>query len=63
MAIPALSEKLPKWHFLTHACNSKKNWVKLLLLKCFKTTTNRLNPKHVSGSVHVLLKVDTVGIR
>jgi hypothetical protein len=26
MAIPALSEKLPKWHFLTHAYNSKKFW-------------------------------------
>ena len=23
MAIPAFSEKLPKWHFLTDACNSK----------------------------------------
>ena len=27
MAIPALSEKLPKWHFLTHACNSIFNFL------------------------------------
>ena len=32
MAIPALSEKLPKWHFLTPAWNSKKFWAKCLLL-------------------------------
>ena len=53
---PALSEKLPKWHFLTHACNSKIFLGKLLLLKCFENATKWLYPKNVSGSVQVLLK-------
>jgi hypothetical protein len=39
MAISALSEKLPKWHFLTHACNLKNFGAKLLLLKCFEGAT------------------------
>ena len=60
-AIPALSEKLPKWHFLIHACNSNIFWAKLLLLKCFESATKWLYPKNVSGSVQVLkqrIKVD-----
>ena len=51
----------PSQHFLTHACNSKKFWAKLLLLKCFVSATKCLYPKHVSGSVQVLkqwIKVD-----
>ena len=48
---PALSEKLPKLHFLTHASNSKKMGAKLLLLKCFESCTKWHYPKHVSGSV------------
>ena len=29
----SLSEKLPKWHFLTHAWKSKKIWAKCIHLK------------------------------
>ena len=54
MDIPALFEKLPKWHFSTHAFNSEIFWAKLLLLKCFESATKWLDPKNVSGSVYVL---------
>ena len=50
-----IAEKLPKWHFLTHACNSKIFGAKLLLLKCFESATKRLYPKNISGSVQVLI--------
>jgi hypothetical protein len=36
MAIPALSEKLPKWHFLAHVYNSNIFWAKLFLLSALK---------------------------
>ena len=36
----------------------KKNWVKLILLKCFESATKWLYPKHVSGSVQVLKTAD-----
>jgi hypothetical protein len=61
MAIPALSEKLPNWHFFTHAFNSKIVWAKLHLLKCFESATKCLYPKHVSGSVQVLKTADKSG--
>ena len=60
-AIPALSEKLPKWHFLIHACNSNFFCAKLLLLKCFESATKWLYPKNVSGSVQVLKTLDKSG--
>jgi hypothetical protein len=52
---------LPKWHFLTHACNSNFFWAKLLLLKCFESAIKRLYPKNASGSIQALkqqIKID-----
>ena len=34
-AIPALSEKLPKWHFLIRAWNLNFFWAKWLHLRCY----------------------------
>ena len=53
----SLSEKLTKWHFLTHAWKSNFFWAKFLLLKCFERATKWLYPKHVSSSVQVLKTV------
>ena len=52
-----LKFELPKWHFLTYACNSKIFGAKLLLLKCFKSATKQSYPKTVSSSVQVLHKI------
>ena len=49
-----LKFELPKWHFLTYACNSKTFGAKSLLLKCFKRAAKWLYAKIVSGSVQML---------
>ena len=56
---PFFSEKLSKWHFLTHAWNSNLFFLaKLLLLKCCESVIYSFYPKYVSGSVQVIKKVD-----
>ena len=63
MAIPALCEKLPEWHFLTHTCNSKKFWAKLctsfeVLWKCHQVT---LFKKCLSPSAKIADKSGKIG--
>ena len=40
-AIPALSENLPKWHFLIRAWNLKIFWAKWLHLRCHSLTFSK----------------------
>ena len=39
--IPSPSEKIPKWHFLTHAYNPKNFWAKILFWKCHQVTSSK----------------------
>ena len=58
MAFPALSEKLPKWHFLTPAWNFKIFWAMCLLLIYCESAIEWFFPKSVPSSVQVLFQVD-----
>ena len=64
MANPAnqqISEKLTKWHFLTHTRNLKIFGPNGFIWPAMKSAFKWISPKYVSGIVQVLIQVDKSG--